>query len=55
MRINMEPPKRESRNLELIDTLIAISVVSRRLAAKLTMEMEAKANGKNERAVAGSR
>ena len=54
MRIKMEPQRCESQNRELIDTLIAISVVSRRLAAKLTMEMEAKANGKNERAVAGS-
>lgn len=54
MRIKMEPQRCEYQNRELIDTLIAISVVSRRLAAKLTMEMEAKANGKNERAVAGS-
>lgn len=54
MRIKMEPQRCESQNRELIDTLIAISMVSRQLAAKLIKEMEAKSNGKNERAVTGS-
>lgn len=54
MRIKMEPQRCESQDRELIATLIAISVTSNRLAAKLIKEMEAKSNGKNERAVTGS-
>ena len=52
MRINIEPRERESPDEELIDTLIAISVLSRRLAKKLREEKE---NVEIERIVAGTR
>ena len=47
MRTETKVPERE-----LIDTLIAISVLSRRLAEKLTMEVND--DVENERAVAGA-
>ena len=48
MRISREAWEYETQNRELIDMLIAISVVSRRLAAKLVKEMEVTTNGKDE-------
>ena len=52
MRINIEPQERESPDEELIDTLIAISVLSKRLAKKLGEEEK---NVENERTIAGTR
>ena len=52
MRINIEPRERESPDEELIDTLITISVLSKRLAKKLGEEEK---NVENERTIAGTR
>ena len=52
MRINIEPRERESPDEQLIDTLIAISVLSKRLAKKLGEEEK---NVENERTIAGTR
>ena len=52
MHIKIELQEREEPDEELIDTLIAISVLSKRLAKKLREEEK---NVENERIVAGSR
>ena len=52
MSIKIELREREEPDEELIDTLIAISVLSKRLAKKLREEKE---NVEIERIVAGSR
>ena len=51
MHIKIELQEREEPDEELIDTLIAISVLSKRLAKKLREEEK---NVENERIVAGS-
>lgn len=54
MRINIEPqPVQDTQRDDLIDTLIAISVVAKHLASKLTEKKEEN-DVKNERVVAGS-
>ena len=52
MHIKIELQEREEPDEELIDTLIAISVLSKRLAKKLREE---KKNVEIERIVAGTR
>ncbi len=39
-RLQNRPPGRDAPDEELIDTLIAVSVVARRLAEKLRKQME---------------
>ena len=51
MHIKIELQEREEPDEELIDTLITISVLSKRLAKKLREEEK---NVENERIVAGS-
>ena len=52
MHIKIELQEREEPDEELIDTLIAISVLSKRLAKKLREEEK---NVENERTIAGTR